>query len=298
MSEQDLKFIKNWSASASLDYNVICGYYDTISKIIENGEAHKKIEDFTSPDYLHSFRETFIDPQFDKKLGIVPIPKKRPYELQKFSIPLLKKAQIELWKVLQGAFVDEKNQAEFQVLDAIRKNGVTIGTVDDDLPDEYEIYYPYQYRESTTSNFIKFVMGKESQIGDEVYLRFDTGRRQTVFNYKNYCDYFNESHCINFKSYELYHEYLLYAMSDCKATPAQLSIYSSNGINILNDYYSEEEKRLTMDFVLKLPSFIVNYEELIKIDQDRIKKQRAKKSSINKRCNIYNLPDLALVKRK
>jgi len=282
MSEQDLKFIKN--LFASLDYDRMYKCLDIISSIIKNGEAYKKIEEFYSP--IHDIAQFFINPQIDKKLGILPIVILGPRTLRristKFSIPLLKKDEIELWKILDGVIQDTIKQTEFRILDAMRKNGATILTIYDDGAAKAIITHPYEFRDIVLSNFIKFVINKKKQIGDKVFLCFDSNSECKIlndFNYKVYCDEIcDDNYYIYFNSYELYHEYLLYAMSDCKATPAQLSIYSSNGIDLLQPNEDNNfEDRLTMHFLLQLPSFVVNYEQLIKIDQDRIKKQRAKK---------------------
>jgi len=280
MSEQDLKFIKN--LFASLDYDRMCRLESLISSIIENGEAYKKIEEFYSP--IHDIAQFFINPQIDKKLGILTkvIPVTPHRAIKKFNIPLLKKGEIELWKVLSGAIKDTIKQTEYRVLDAMRKNGAKIGTVYDD-DDVIKTNYPYEIRGDVLSDFIKFVINeKKLKIGDKVYLRFELFvefERGILndFNYKVYCEQVDvSSYMINFNSYELYHEYLLTHCNDI--WPAHLSIYSSNGIDIL---YGAEDKNfedpLTMHFLLKLPSFVVNYEQLIKIDQDRIKKQQVKK---------------------
>lgn len=283
MSDQDLKFITN--LFASLDYSIMCSLSKFISSIIENG--HKKIQDFYSP--IDPMNDTgyFINPQIDKKLGILS-KVNAPITTYKFYIPLLKKGEIELWKVLSCAIKDTMKRVEYQVLNAMRKNGTTISNLCDDDAGVINRNYPYQIEgdDVNFSEFIKFVIYKKEffkkKIGDKVYLQllrkhYEKGMFDD-FNYKVYSEQVDpERWGINFNSYELYHEYLMYHVAEDYIDPGHLSIYSSNGDLIFYLKDGKGDDRLTMHFLLQLPSFVVNYEQLIKIDQDRIKKQQAKK---------------------
>jgi hypothetical protein len=301
MSQQDLKFTKNYFAG--LDYTAMSNYWNIIESIIENAKDPKKIEDF----YLPGRKGVFVHSQIDKKIGLINI---RPDN--KFHIQSLKKDQIELWKILGDQIKDIMNKKEYQILDALRKNGLILSTVyDEDEYPEITTDYPYVYHAHEITYFIKFVIHVleerfnqlpqwfRNQIGNGICLRFDGNfnpKKKTKINYKEYCESRRiTDYCwIGFNSYELYHIFLMYVINEPPLEPHSLQIYSSNGVIFLNYQNYQDGKELTENFLFKLPSLVVNYEKLIKIDQDRIKKRaQRKKSDTHKKRQQLQVPAIA-----